>query len=74
MESKRENLLQIFRIEKAFGIWKACLYPLRKCPATSMGICGTEFCDVKKAQYGWTSNNCVSCELHVVESGFIAQI
>ena len=40
---KRGNWFQIFRIEKAFGIWKAWIYPLRKCLATRIGVSGTGF-------------------------------
>ena len=43
VELSCRNLLQIFRIEKSFGLWKAWIYSLRKCPATSMRVCGTEF-------------------------------
>ena len=32
------------------------------------------FYDVTKAEYGWISHSRVSCESHVVESGFIAWI
>ena len=29
---------------------------------------------VTKAKYGWISRKYISCELHAIESGFIAQI
>ena len=74
MESKCGNLLQIFQIEKAFGIWKAWISCLKKCLTATMGMCGTGFFWCHKAKCGWISHNCVSSELDVVESGFIAQI
>ena len=73
VESKRRNLLQIFRIEKAFGMWKALTNPLRKCPATSIGVSGAGFMTSQKLNMAELANY-VSCELHAIESGFIAQI
>ena len=73
MESKRRNLLQILRIEKAFGMWKALINPPRKCPAASMGVSGTGFMTSQRLNMAELANY-VSCELHAIESGFIAQI
>ena len=74
VQLKNGNWLQIFRIEKAFGIWRTWVYSLGKYPATSMGVSGQGFYDVTKTKYGWINHNHVSRESYVVESGFVTQI
>ena len=74
VQSKNGNWLQIFRIEKAFGIWRTSVYSLGKYPATSMGLSETGFYDVTKTKYGWINHNHASRESYVVESGFETQI
>ena len=68
LEPKRRNLLQVFRIEKAFGtLWE-------NVRLQAWGCTEHDFYEVAKAKYGLISHDCVSRESHIVKNGFIVKI